>query len=113
MDEDPFAGRSEERDRARAAALEARAEFERLRDRQTGDGENPGGDGGEPPSESPTSFSDCAVLHENAARAFKVASTLTTMALFDAANEAAALGATLEEAANSCDASAAGEIIEV
>lgn len=88
----------------RARAQEARELYEQvLRDR--GDREQP--------SASPTTFSDCASLYEQSALAYRVAAALGSMGYFDQAAASAAQGAVLAEAAESCSASAAGEIIEV
>lgn len=68
---------------------------------------------GEPPSESPTTFSDCAVLWESSAREYRIASALGSDGYFEQAAGHASTGFDLGVAAASCDASAGGEIIEV
>lgn len=93
-------------------AAKAQAERERyeqvLRDRATR-----GNGGGEQPSASPTTFSDCAALYEHSALAYRVASALGSMGYFAEAAGYSAQGQALGEAAESCSASASGETIEV
>lgn len=80
-----------------------------VRDAREGDGR---GDR-EPPSASPTTFSDCASLAERAGQEWALASKLGQMGYTTQAAEHASTAGDLETAAASCRDSAAGLIIEV
>jgi hypothetical protein len=102
---------------ARARAREAREEYEQiLRDRgstlDTNDLTDDQG-AGEPPSERPTTFSDCAALWDRAGLEWRISGGLGELGYFTQAAEHAATAADLEVSAASCDASASGQIIEL
>ena len=90
----------------RARAKEARELYEQVL-RERDDPEKP------KPSASPTTWSDCAALHERSAHAYRVAAALGSDGYFAEAAGYAAQGASLAEAADSCDVSASGGTIRV
>ena len=89
---------------ARARAAEARRYYEQLR-KELGEGKQP--------SASPTSFSDCASLHEQSGAAYRLAAYYGHAADFVMADVYSAQGEKLATAADSCDESAGGHVIRL
>ncbi len=72
-----------------------------------------GGTNKEPPSASPTTFSDCASLQERAGQEWALAAKLGQMGYTTQAAEHSATAGDLDAAAASCSDSASGLIIEL
>jgi hypothetical protein len=104
---------------ARAMAARARKDYEQAVRRREGnvDTDNVDTDDGdgEPPSETPTTYGECAIEHMNAALHWKIAGALNAIGFAQAAAAEAQAAQDFEQSASVCDqvVAAGGKTIEL